>query len=249
MKNKYDCGEVEQRMEMILDDLNQLVNILRIHDLLPNAQPYINNIEISCDLNSDECLGWTPYSSNESEWKPKKLELVKYEGKIWSKNSKEVDGRTEYFDLTTESKSGEIFSKYDITSDEEIYKEDIEELLPHIEKVYGGRVIHPNPNEYQPKPVLKLLTVKESICKHLQEKMGFKHHVSKSTDFDLIVLEIELDKTYNKRIRVVLDDEGETKSCGVKVIGFTYNYIIEWETSFGHGTPLQSIYTFIQSIS
>lgn len=239
--------EIKHRMSMILDDLSDIEEFLKKKGLLTeptknneSVQRCINNIEICCDLTDKEPLRWTKYNTP----RKKKLELYKFEGNIFSKGDED-----EYFDLTTENETGQCFSQYNLTDkmdgrcDTEIYREDIEQLLPFIKKTYGDDIILPNPMDYNPKPI----TMKDKISRQLVTTFGFS--VSKiDSGKNLTILEIMLDSVFNKRIRVILDDEGESDKCGIEVIGFTNTYIVEWKTEFGFNTPIQSVYYFIQSV-
>jgi len=64
--------KLEHRLAMILDDVKALVEFLdenRLMEVLDkpskqtdSAWTHISNIEIACDLNDDDCLGWKLYT-------------------------------------------------------------------------------------------------------------------------------------------------------------------------------------------
>jgi hypothetical protein len=64
--------QLEHRLAMVLDDLQVIRRHIDEHDLaekfeLPTVESdecwtHFNNIEIACDLNSKECLIWTPFT-------------------------------------------------------------------------------------------------------------------------------------------------------------------------------------------
>lgn len=64
--------EINHRLAMIQDDVNALRNFIVANNLLkefslPTAQcdeaiTHLNNIEIACDLDSEESLSWKPFS-------------------------------------------------------------------------------------------------------------------------------------------------------------------------------------------
>lgn len=64
--------EINQRLAMIQDDINAIREFIYANDLvhifnLPSEQcdeaiTHLNNIEIACDLNSEESLSWKPFS-------------------------------------------------------------------------------------------------------------------------------------------------------------------------------------------
>lgn len=64
--------KLEHRLAMILDDVKALVEFLDENRLMEaldkpsketdSAWTHISNIEIACDLNDDDCLGWKLYT-------------------------------------------------------------------------------------------------------------------------------------------------------------------------------------------
>lgn len=64
--------EINQRLAMIQDDINAIREFIYANDLqdkfhLPTAQcddaiTHLNNIEIACDLDSEESLSWKPFT-------------------------------------------------------------------------------------------------------------------------------------------------------------------------------------------
>jgi hypothetical protein len=64
--------ELEHRLSLVMDDQVQLRKFIYSNglgkafeqstDVSDEAWALLNNIEIACDLNSDECLSWTKYS-------------------------------------------------------------------------------------------------------------------------------------------------------------------------------------------
>ena len=70
MKNSIE--QLEHRLKMIQDDLTQLRAFIHDNDLAEafesptdvsdEAWTLINNIEIACDLASDESLSWKPFN-------------------------------------------------------------------------------------------------------------------------------------------------------------------------------------------
>lgn len=64
--------EINHRLAMIQDDLQALRNFIVANNLLkefslPTAQcdeaiTHLNNIEIACDLDSEESLSWKPFT-------------------------------------------------------------------------------------------------------------------------------------------------------------------------------------------
>jgi hypothetical protein len=66
-------AQLRHRIKVIRDDLNELtnyLNMLGLHKELNreidgiSGWSYIGNIDAACDLSSDECYDWKPYSSN-----------------------------------------------------------------------------------------------------------------------------------------------------------------------------------------
>ena len=70
MRNTIE--QLEHRIAMIQDDLIQIREFIYAHDLdeifqkkthvSDEAWTLLNNIEIACDLNSDECLTWRAFN-------------------------------------------------------------------------------------------------------------------------------------------------------------------------------------------
>ena len=64
--------KLEHRLAMVLDDIKALVEFIDENRLMEaldkpsketdSAWTHINNIEIACDLNNDDCLGWKLYT-------------------------------------------------------------------------------------------------------------------------------------------------------------------------------------------
>lgn len=64
--------EINQRLAMIQDDINAIREFIYANDLvhifnLPSTQcdeaiTHLNNIEIACDLDSEESLSWKPFT-------------------------------------------------------------------------------------------------------------------------------------------------------------------------------------------
>jgi hypothetical protein len=70
---KHSCENLEHRLAMVLDDCKALRSFINNNALeifeKPSAQcnealSHLLNIEIACDLESDECYTWKPYSNN-----------------------------------------------------------------------------------------------------------------------------------------------------------------------------------------
>lgn len=66
-------AQLRHRLNVILDDINELANYINTSGLHNQFKKevggvegwaYLGNIEIACDLTSDECYDWKPYSSN-----------------------------------------------------------------------------------------------------------------------------------------------------------------------------------------
>jgi len=66
--------ELKHRIAMISDDLKVLRKFIYKEGLsetfqkptpvAPEALTHLNNIEVACDLNNDECLNWEPYNAS-----------------------------------------------------------------------------------------------------------------------------------------------------------------------------------------
>lgn len=70
---KHSCENLEHRLAMVKDDCNALRNFINTNALeifhkpseqCSEALSHLLNIEIACDLKSDECYTWKPYSNN-----------------------------------------------------------------------------------------------------------------------------------------------------------------------------------------
>lgn len=70
---KHSCENLEHRLAMVKDDCNALRNFINTNALeifhkpseqCSEALSHLLNIEIACDLESDECYTWKPYSNN-----------------------------------------------------------------------------------------------------------------------------------------------------------------------------------------
>jgi hypothetical protein len=64
--------KLEHRLAMVLDDIKALVEFIDENRLMEaldkpskqtdSAWTHVSNIEIACDLNNDDCLGWVHYT-------------------------------------------------------------------------------------------------------------------------------------------------------------------------------------------
>lgn len=69
---KHTKKELKHRLAMIQDDLNEIRKFIYIKELVEKfhqpsqvsdeAWTLLNNIEIACDLKSNECLTWSPFN-------------------------------------------------------------------------------------------------------------------------------------------------------------------------------------------
>lgn len=69
---KQTKKQLKHRLAMIQDDLSEIRKFIYIKELVEKfhepsqvsdeAWTLLNNIEIACDLSSDECLTWSPFN-------------------------------------------------------------------------------------------------------------------------------------------------------------------------------------------
>ena len=82
--------ELEHRLAMVMDDLKVIHKFITSEGLTElfekqsatsdTALTNLNNIEIACDLNSDECLGWGYYNSKEINDIIERLKAIDVDG-------------------------------------------------------------------------------------------------------------------------------------------------------------------------
>jgi hypothetical protein len=82
--------QLEHRLAMVADDLKELRKFIAQEGLTSafgkasatceNGMAHLNNIEIACDLTSNECLEWKPYNSKKIDEIIEKLKEIEVDG-------------------------------------------------------------------------------------------------------------------------------------------------------------------------
>ncbi len=65
-----ETQQLKHRLAMVLDDMHAIRKLIEEHGLTESLMAdycwtHFNNIEIACDLNSNESLNWKPFLKSE----------------------------------------------------------------------------------------------------------------------------------------------------------------------------------------